>query len=174
MNPLHRAFPSLTRHAGVWEGEYSHVGTDFALQDRHLFRIKVEFPDHGDAHYRQTSHYWWADGRTEQRVFEAGWNAAENALTWDNGRIHGRMWRIDATTNYLSFGFHAEPGSRVCEMIQLGDDGRRVRTWHWFRENSPWRITLVREHRVSTDPAAFDTMRDAPAWPPSGQGPTGV
>jgi hypothetical protein len=174
VNPLHHAFPSLTRHAGVWEGEYSHVGTDFTLQDRHLFRIKVEFPERGDAHYRQTSHYWWPDGRTEQRVFEAAWNAAENALTWDNGRIHGRMWQIDATTNYLSFGFHAEPGSRVCEMIQLGDDGRRVRTWHWFREHSPWRITLVREHRVSTDPAAFDAMRDAPAWPPPGQGPTGV
>lgn len=174
MNPLHDAFPSLTRHAGVWEGEYTHVGTDFAVQDRHLFRIKVEFPERGDAHYRQTSHYWWPDGRTEQRVFEAAWDAAENALTWDNGRIHGRMWQIDATTNYLSFGFHAESGSRVCEMIQLGDDGRRVRTWHWFRENSPWRITLVREHRVSADPAAFDAMRDAPAWPPPGQGPTGV
>ena len=79
MNVLHDVLPLLTRHSGVWEGEYHHVGPDLALQDRHAFRIKVEFPVHGPVHYRQTSHYWWDDGRTEQRCFEAALLIQTNA-----------------------------------------------------------------------------------------------
>ena len=72
MNVLHRVLPLLTRRAGVWQGEYRHVDPDFRLQDEHTFRIKVEFPAHGAVHYRQTSHYRWPDGRTEQRCFAPG------------------------------------------------------------------------------------------------------
>jgi len=42
-------------------------------------------------------------------------------------------------------------------MIQLSQDGaHRARTWHWFRDEALWRITLVRERRESLDPADFD------------------
>lgn len=164
MNVLHDVLPLLTRHSGVWEGEYHHVGPDFALQDRHAFRIKVEFPVHGPVHYRQTSHYWWHDGRTEQRCFDAAWDAGSARLAWDDGRIRGAMWQVDEVTLYLRFAFLAEPHSYVCEMIQLAADGvHRARTWHWFREGRPWRLTLVRERRVSADPDEFERRHGAPS-----------
>jgi hypothetical protein len=165
MNPLHRALPLLTRHAGVWEGEYVHVSPDLSTQETQAFRIKVEFPDDGPAHYRQTSHYWWPDGRTDQLVFEAAWDPAVGRLVWDNGRIKGQLWQLDDVTLYLTFGFDADPGSYVCEMIQLGDGEHRVRTWHWFRAHAPWRLTLVRERRVSLDPSEFERRSGAPRLP---------
>jgi hypothetical protein len=163
MNVLHRELPLLTRHAGVWEGEYSHLAPDLTIQEQLRFRIRAEFPDEGPQHYRQTSHYWWPDGRTQQLVYGAAWDPAVGRLTWDDGRIRGQLWQVDDATLYLRFSFHAEPGSYVCEMLQLADDGvHRARTWHWFRDGRPWRLTLVRERRVSADPADFERRTGAP------------
>jgi len=154
MNPIPRELPLLARHAGVWEGEYTHLAPDHSVQDRYLFRILVEFPEAGDAHYRQTSHYWWHDGRTQQLVYE-GWYR-DGRVHFDTGRIRGACWAIDDLTLYITFGFHADPAGYVCEMIQLSPDGLdRARTWHWFREHRLWRITLVREHRIGQDAACF-------------------
>jgi hypothetical protein len=52
-------------------------------------------------------------------------------------------------------------------MIQLSPDGKhRARTWHWFRDHQLWRITLVREHRVSKDVALFRQLEgSAPSLP---------
>lgn len=164
MNPLHRALPLLVRHAGVWEGEYRYLAPDGALQERLRFRILAEIPDTGAVHYRQSSHYWWPDGRTQRLVFEAAWREDRARLGWDDGRIHGELWQVDATTLYLAFGFHAEPGSRVCEMMQLSACGeRRLRTWHWFRDGRPSRVTLVQERRVGAEAFAASLP---PTWPP--------
>lgn len=164
MNVLHTELPLLTRHAGVWEGLYTHVAPDRTVQEQQLYRIKVEFPDHGPAHYRQTSHYWWPDGRTDQLVYEAAWRAADRRLAWDSERIAGSLWALDDVTLYLTFAFKSDPGAYVCEMIQLSPDGvHRARTWHWFREHALWRITLVQERRTSLDPDDFERRSGPPA-----------
>lgn len=154
MNPVHRHIPLLARHVGVWEGEYTHIAPDRSVQEQLLFRILVELPDDGPAAYRQTSHYWWADGRTQQLMYEGAYR--DGRIEIDNGRIHGACWQVDDLTLYIRFGFHAEPAGYVCEMIQLSPDGvHRARTWHWFRDHALWRITLVREHRVGLDATVF-------------------
>ncbi len=161
MNPLRGHLPLLARHEGIWEGEYTHLGPDRGVQDQHLFRILVEIPDAGSAHYRQSSHYWWADGRAQQLVYEGRYRDGEVHI--DNGRIHGACRAIDEETLYITFGFHADPAGHVCEMIQLSPDGRhRARTWHWFRDHVLWRITLVRERRADGGAQAFAELASTP------------
>lgn len=162
MNPVRIHIPLLARHEGVWEGRYRHLNPDGVEQETCSFRIAAEFPEQGAA-YRQTSQYWWPDGRTEQLMFEAQY--ADGRLHWDTGRIRGSMWALDDVSLYLRFSFSADPGAEVCEMIQLSaDGGHRARTWHWFRAGKLWRVTLVSERRVSLRPADLQTL----AVPPPG------
>ena len=163
MNPIREHLPLLARHEGLWEGEYTHLGPDRGVQDQHLFRILVEIPDAGPAHYRQSSHYWWPDGRSQQLVYEGC--CRDSRVHIDDGRIRGACWAIDDETLYITFGFHADPAGHVCEMIQLSPDGaHRARTWHWFRDHVLWRVTLVREHRL---PGAAERFQALAALPPT-------
>ena len=147
MNPIPKELPLLARHAGTWEGTYRHIAPDFSLIDSHHFRILVEFPEEGSCHYRQSSHYWWEDGRTQDIIFEA--LCSDGKLRWDNNRIHGELWAVDDMTLYLSFGFADDPEVTIYEMIQLSPCGQhRARTWHWLRAGELFQITLVEESRA--------------------------
>lgn len=140
--------PLLARHEGVWAGTYSFVTPGLEVLDRYDFRIRVSFPEDGKGRrtYRQESDYRWPDGRTQSLVFEG--ELEGEAIVFDNGRIAGRMWAVDERTLYLTFGFTEQPGVEVCEMIQLSaDGGSRARTWHWFRDEALFQITLVDERR---------------------------
>jgi hypothetical protein len=144
----------LAEHAGIWEGEYTHIDpADRSVQQRLKFRIRVECPAGGGVDYRQTSHYWFEDGTEQELVYEGRMH--EGRLAIIDGRLSGAVWRIEDRTLYMRFGF--EGGSdEICEMIQLSRDGRhRARTWHWFRDEALWRITLVREQRVTRDPSQW-------------------
>jgi hypothetical protein len=140
----------LHRHAGAWEGEYTHLAADdWAVLSTQRFRILVETFDAGPISYRQTSHYWHPDGREETLVYEGVLRAGDDRVVFDNGRIQGECWAIGPETLYLKFGFAAAPGTSVAEMIQLSPDGqRRARTWHWFRQGVLEKVTLVRERRA--------------------------
>ena len=165
MNPVHQHIPLLARHAGVWEGEYTHCSPDRSIQEQLLFRILVEFPEDGPVCYRQSSHYWWPDGRTQQLMYEGQYR--DGRVVFDTGRIHGACWQVDDATIYLRFGFNDDPAGYVCEMIQLSPDGaHRARTWHWFRDHRLWRVTLVRERRIGHDVARFhERTGSAPVLP---------
>ncbi len=147
-NILRTEMPLLVRHEGIWVGTYRHVAPDLTVLDQHDFRIAVEFPEDGSCDYRQTSHYRWDDGRTDDIVFEASYR--DKKLIWDYGRIKGELWAIDEATLYLWFTFTDQPDVRVYEMIQLSPDGRhRARTWHWLRQHALFQLTLVSERRES-------------------------
>ena len=48
----------LHRHAGVWEGDYTHLAaSDWSVLGTQRFRITVEVFDSAPVSYRQTSHY---------------------------------------------------------------------------------------------------------------------
>ena len=117
MTRLAETMPLLVRHAGWWRGTYRHINPQGELEDRYGFLIHAEFPSNGDPDYRQTSHYRWDDGSEENRVFEA--NYTEGRLRWDDGRIFGSLREIDDQTIYLKFGYHKQPNSYVCEMMQF-------------------------------------------------------
>lgn len=153
-NPVVEHIPLLAAHEGIWEGQYTHLAPDRSVQEQILFRILVEFPTDSTVAYRQTSHYWWADGRTQALMYEGQYR--DGRVEFDTGRIAGACWAVDDRTLYIRFGFAGDPGGYVCEMIQLSPDGQhRARSWHWFRDHALWRTTLVRELRVSRDVGRF-------------------
>jgi hypothetical protein len=140
--------PLLARHEGVWVGTYTFVTPSLEVLDRYDFRIRASFPEDGQGRrtYRQESDYRWSDGRTQSLAFEGA--LQDDAIVFDNGRIAGRMWALDERTLYLTFRYASEPEVEVCEMLQLSADGRsRARTWHWFRNERLFQLTLVDERR---------------------------
>ncbi|MCM2311466.1 MAG: hypothetical protein NDI84_08685 [Steroidobacteraceae bacterium] len=141
----------LRQHAGIWEGEYTHLSAaDWSVVGTQRFRIIVEVFDSGPVSYRQSSHYWYPDGREEALAYEGVVRASDDRVVFDNGRIRGECWAIAPDTLYLWFGFAAMPESHVTEMIQLtAGGGHRARTWHWFRDGALEKVTLVRERRVA-------------------------
>jgi hypothetical protein len=146
---IEKEMPLLARHQGVWEGTYRFVTPQLELLDQYDFRIRVSFPDdeHGGITYRQESHYTWADGREQQLDFDASYNG--NGRVEFSGRLSGFMYELDDRNIYLNFSFPDQPGIDVCEMIQLAPNNNdRARTWHWFKENKLFQLTLVDEHRV--------------------------
>ncbi len=155
----------LARHAGIWEGRYSHLAAaDRRVVETQLFRIRVETFDSPALAYRQTSHYWWPDGREAELVYEGAYDDASDAVVIDTPRIHGTCRAIDANVLYLDFGYVATPDARIGEMIHLSADGlHRARTWHWYQREALDRVTLVRESRVSLDPQDWPTQQLRPA-----------
>lgn len=147
MNHLKTDMPVLYKHLGKWSGTYRFVDTQYELLDQYDFIIDCEFPDEGTVAYRQTSQYFWPDGRQQQLCFEAEYH--DKAIVWNNGRIAGKMWELDEETLYLKFRFLDQADVHVTEMIQISPCGQhRGRTWHWFKQNQLYQLTLVNEQRV--------------------------
>ncbi|MBK6596389.1 MAG: hypothetical protein IPG25_00090 [Proteobacteria bacterium] len=158
-----KTFRLLERHRGVWEGRYTHLdGRSYAVEEVQIFRIRVEVFADSDPTYRQTSHYWWADGREQELVYEGSLRGEQ--LVIDSERMWGECRAISADTLYMEYGYKATPALRIAEMIQLSEAGeQRARTWHWLRAGQLERITLVREYRVSDDPASWPLRQQRPA-----------
>jgi hypothetical protein len=139
--------PVLARLGGHWVGTYRHMNPDGVLEDTYEVRCHSEFPTDGEADYRLSTHNIWADGRETRAVHLADYR---DGLLWWRGALTGWMKEVDDRTVYLRFGFEEDPSVTVCEMIQVSQDGQhRARTWHWFRDEVMFRITLTKERRPS-------------------------
>lgn len=149
MSQIRKDMPLFVRNEGEWACHYEHTDADGNILDQHDVHIRCEFPDDGDVAYRQHTKNIWPDGRTEEIVFDTYYDPKAKAVTWDNGRINGRLWEVDDFTIYLRFGFNDQPDVDICEMIQLSSCGnKRTRTWHWFKNEELFQRTIVTEHRV--------------------------
>jgi hypothetical protein len=147
MSDIRTGMPVLTRHAGIWEGEYIHVTPDNTVIDRHKSRLQCSFPDSGPHAYYQINTYTWDDGRSEEIHFPATYR--DGRIWWDTDRIDGSAWEVDGRTVMLMWTRKDMPGSYLYEMIQLSEDGtKRGRTWHWFENDELVKRTCIKEHRV--------------------------
>jgi len=143
--------PLIALNEGRWEGSYTLVRPNGERLDQYDFTIDVTLSRDNARAYRQDSAYRWPDGRTGAINFEAAYHNRQ--LVWDDGRIYGRLWSISEDTLYLTFGFHAAPGTVCHEMIQTFEGGRqRGRTWLWYEDGRLDRYTLVDERRVDDGP----------------------
>lgn len=149
-NRLNVLMPHFARHEGQWIGTYTHTTPDGAVNDQYEVRIIAELPDDQSSDFRLITHNIWADGRESRGVYEAVYR---DGKLWFDGDLIGSMWEVDDMTVYLRFGFRHDPSITVCEMLQISADGqRRARTWHWFRDETLFQITLTKERRWS-DPS---------------------
>jgi hypothetical protein len=148
MIPIAEAMPALFAHAGTWEGVYRHVDRDFTLVDQHRMTTVCQFPADGPYAYVQHNHLRWDDGREVKRVF--GGVYRDGRLWWDTDRFSGHGWETREGVLMLKLDRKDEPGVHFIEMITLSGDGAaRARTWQWFRDGIPFRLTLCDEWRVS-------------------------
>ncbi len=147
MRVIQWQMPVLCRHAGEWEGVYTHIDTDNQIVDQHRSHLKCSFPDDGAHDYYQINTYLWDDGRTEEMHFPATY--AEGCIWWDTERIEGKAWEIDPRTVCLTWRRKDMPGSYLYEMIQISDDNaKRGRTWHWFQNDELFQRTCIKEARL--------------------------
>ncbi|MEQ8508989.1 MAG: DUF3598 family protein [Rhodospirillaceae bacterium] len=150
MTTLRENMSLVASNEGVWEGTYSFISPRGWINDRYDFKIILTIYDDPNRSYRQESYYTWADGKTEERVFEAGYDLEENQMTWDDGRIAGHLWEIDETSFHLRFGFSAMPDVQCFETVQMFDGGaKRGRTWLWYRNGELYQYVLIDERRTA-------------------------
>lgn len=148
---VYSGLPLIALNEGRWEGTYRFVRPNGELVDRYDFVIDVSLSRDNARAYCQDSHYTWPDGRKQSLLFEAAYS--DRQLTWDSGRIHGRLWEISDDTIYLTFGFNDAPHLRCHEMIQVSADGRqRGRTWLWYDGDELTQYTLIEECRADDGP----------------------
>ncbi|AOH85199.1 hypothetical protein AWL63_15775 [Sphingomonas panacis] len=139
-------FPVLARGSGRWIGTYTHLDPTGGLVDEHEVETDSEFPADGAADFRLRIHNRWRDGRESQ--IEPLADYRNDRLEWRE-RLVGWMNELDEQTVYLNFTYASDPSLRVCEMIQVSPDGMsRARTWHWFRDDRLFKVTLAREKRA--------------------------
>jgi hypothetical protein len=145
-NPVREAMPNFARHVGRWVGTYTHITPDGATLDHYEVRTLSELPDDGGCDMRLILHNLWPDGRETHVVHEARYR---DGRLWFAGDLVGSLWEVDDFTVYMRFGYRGDPSLTVCEMFQISDDGQhRARTWHWFKDQKLFKITLTRERRV--------------------------
>jgi hypothetical protein len=146
MNSIQTLMPVLARGGGRWVGTYRHFDPDGVLLDSYEVRTHSEFPWDGRDDYRLHTHNIWPDGRETKATHVADYR---DGLLWWKGGLTGWMKELDRETVYLRFGFEADPTVTVCEMIQVSQDGQhRARTWHWFRDDVMFKVTLTKERRI--------------------------
>lgn len=148
-------FPVLARGSGRWAGSYTQIDPRGRTLDRYRVDSFSEFPEDGSADYRLSVFNKWPSGRETRIALEADYR--NGRLEWRE-RLVGWMAEVDDRTAYLTFSYADDPSIRVCEMIQVSADGNsRARTWHWFRDDRLFQITLTQEGRVgSTTPSSLN------------------
>jgi hypothetical protein len=143
---LRAALPAMFAHEGEWEGTYRHIGVDGALIDDYHVATRCELPDAGPHAYVQHNRMTWADGRTAE--FHFGGSLVGSQLVWNTERFDGHGWQSGAII-LLRLDRRDVADSHYVEMIDIAPDGQsRMRTWHWYRNGSPWKRTLCDERRV--------------------------
>lgn len=148
MTDFAAAMPNMLRHAGEWDGTYTHIARDGTVIDRHRTWTRCEFPTDGDIAYVQSNRMTWDDGRIVERSFGGAFR--DGLLHWDTERFAGTGWETREGVLMLRLDRKDEPGMHFIEMIVLSDDGRtRARTWHWFEHGVPTRRTLCDEWRIA-------------------------
>lgn len=146
MPDMAKLMPVLARSGGKWVGTYTHIDPAGTVLETYEVRCTSGFPTDGSADYRLDTHNIWADGREARATHLADYR--DGQLHWRGGVLVGAMREVDDAI-YLKFSFAADPALVVHEMIQVSQDGQaRARTWHWFRDDRLFKITLTNERRA--------------------------
>lgn len=141
-----KEFPVFAKHMGVWEGTYTRFDTKTGkILDRHRSRLTCKILEDGT--YWQQNEYLWEDGRTEVKQFPGEFR--EGALRFDNERLRGEAYEVDANTIFLFWQNKNEPNTRYSEIITLESDNHRCRVWQHFENGEFTKITVIDERKIA-------------------------
>jgi len=139
-------FPVFARHAGVWEGTYTLMDAKTGeILDRH--KSCLTCTTNGIDQYHQQNIYIWDDGRVETKEFPGGFS--DGALRFDNPRLKGEAFEVDANTICLFWVYKDSPQDSYAEIITLESDTHRCRTWQHFENGEFAKLTVIDEWKVS-------------------------
>jgi len=139
-------FPVFARHAGVWEGTYTLMDAKTGeILDRH--KSCLTCTTNGIDQYHQQNIYTWDDGRVETKEFPGGFS--DGALRFDNPRLKGEAFEVDANTICLFWVYKDSPQDSYAEIITLESDTHRCRTWQHFENGEFAKLTVIDEWKVS-------------------------
>jgi len=145
---FHNAMPAMKKHAGEWEGIYTHLNRAAEIIDQHKVSIRCEFPTTGEYVYIQHNHFMWDDGRVFEMQLPGVFR--DNRLWWDTPTFQGSAWQTLDDIILLNLTRKDDPGAMFFEMINMGVNGdHRSRTWQWFKDGQLFKRTLCDEWRVS-------------------------
>ncbi len=146
MPNMKELMPTLARGGGRWSGTYTHTDPDGHVLDHHDVHTFSSFPTDGSSDYRLETHNVWPGGKESRATHVADYKNGQ--LEWRDTLV-GWIRQVDDAI-YLKFSFPGDASIVVHEMIQVAKDGQsRARTWHWFKDDRLFKITLTKEKRAA-------------------------
>lgn len=139
------SFPVFARHEGVWEGTYKLIDIKTGqILDQHQSRLTCKM--NGESGYHQSNEYIWEDGRKEVKEFPGEFR--DGALRFDNPRLAGESYEVNADTIFLFWQYKDRPQEKYAEIITLESDTHRCRTWQHFENGEFVKLTVIDERKV--------------------------
>tara|TARA_R100000365_G_C2728312_1_gene59089 strand:- start:410 stop:790 length:381 start_codon:yes stop_codon:yes gene_type:complete len=122
------------------------ISPDGKLLDSYTVDTLSRFPTDGSADYSLHIIHTWPHGKQREIMILADYR--NNQLEWRD-RVTGQMREIDDTTVYVTFAMTDDPSVQVRGLMNVSPDGtQRARTWHWFKNEKLFRLSLAWEERA--------------------------
>ncbi|MAN45268.1 MAG: hypothetical protein GYB49_11875 [Alphaproteobacteria bacterium] len=146
MSAIARHMPVVSRGSGRWTGHNRMISPDGKLLDSYTVDTLSRFPTDGSADYSLHIIHTWPHGKQREIMILADYR--NNQLEWRD-RVTGQMREIDDTTVYVTFAMTDDPSVQVRGLMNVSPDGtQRARTWHWFKNEKLFRLSLAWEERA--------------------------
>ena len=133
------------KHGGVWEGTYKRLNAAGELMWEHKSRLSLRLDGN---EWWQSNLYEFPDGRVEFHNFGLSHFDKNGVMTFDNSRIYGKSWETDGSI-ILWWTYKEEPGSKLYEIINLIDDGHRMRVWQHSTNGVFEGLTMIEEWKIA-------------------------
>lgn len=136
-------------HTGVWEGTYTRIAPNGTVLWSHkcLLRLRLD----GNV-WRQSNQYNFPNGKIEFHNFGLSQFDAHGVMTFDSPRIYGKCWETE-TSIMLWWEYVNEPGTKLYEIINLLDNGHRMRVWQHSRNGVFEGLTMIEEWKTAEQDA---------------------
>ena len=148
MSAIERHMPVLARGSGRWTGQTRVISPEGKPLDSYTVDTVTRFPTDGSADYSAHVIHTWPHGKQRDIVILADYRG--NQLEWRTPAT-GQMREIDDRAVYVTFSLAHDPSVKVRGLINISPDGtQRTRTWHWFKDEELFRLSLAWEVRAKT------------------------
>jgi hypothetical protein len=136
-------------HTGVWEGTYTRIAPNGSVLWMHKSRLCLHLDNES---WRQTNEYNFPDGKKEFHNFGLSHFDENGVMTFDNPRIYGKSWETEGSI-ILWWEYKDEPGSKLYEIINLIEEGHRMRVWQHTLNGVFEGLTMIEEWKTAAQDA---------------------
>lgn len=136
---------TLTSLLGVWEGTYTHLGSDGTPDE--TFASRQETRLEGDDWFERLI-YRRPDSDPEVLDFRARFDG-EHSVVFDDPDFEGIARLVSDRHLLFPYRWKSQPNVELVELITLVSDDYRTRQWQRFTSGKLDRLTVIEERRIS-------------------------